>query len=1192
MKRKHFFTKRLPALCLALLLLGSTMPTALADEEDSQPTHKHVWDTNWTKDENSHWHVCTVEGCPEKDQESAHQFTTTSETPATCYKDGSKTETCSVCGYVRTTTYSATGAHSFSDAWTSDETSHWHTCTTPGCPEISGKAPHHANGNGIITEPTCTQAGFVTYTCETCGKTYTQKTANALGHIDANQDNRCDRCGVSVVTNVTVTFKNGSSTFNTQTIAKGSAPSNPGTPTKSGSNMTYTFKGWTTSNPGSSAAYTGQSTMSSSQVSSNKVSADTTYYAVYTVSASNKSSSFSVSGNTSGTSVGSSLRSQINNAFSGVVGSSFYMVRFTSLSNSTYGRLYTDSDKKTSVSSGTYYSYNNLSSFYFVPGSRDSFSISYTASDSYGNSVSGTVTFSVNVASSSTITYKVAPGGQVSFDRTDFNKALQSVYDNYSVRYVSFDAPSAYDSADGTIYYDYGYSDQKSFSRSTLDNYYYYYSSSSYGDYALNDLSFVAGKNFNTTLKISFRAYYSSGIYVDGTLVIEPNGSVSSSTITYEVKPGEQVSFDRADFNKVFQSEYDNYSLRYVTFEAPSTYDSADGTIYYDYGYSDQRSFSRSTLDNYSYYYSDTSYGDYSLRDLSFVAGKNFNTTLKFSFRAYYSSTRYVDGTLIIKPDGTNTKASITYEVEPGGQISFNRTDFNKIFQDEYSNYSLRYVTFTAPGDYATADGTIYYDYGYSDQKAFTRTTLDNYTFYYSDKDLGDYAINDLSFVAGRNFNEGFTLDFRAYYSSTRYVDGTLRIQPTSTSVSKGNVLYSTTYNTPVQINPNDIARFFSSAYPSYQLQYVKLENVPSTGTLYYNYYNASKYGPNKLQYNSSNCDDEVLYFSPSSTSQYSLTELTYVPSGVNYCASIPFTAYASGSRSVSGTILISVNFSAVSEVYGVTPRGSAVSFPSSAIYTAVAGSTSTALASIQLLSLPSASVGTVYVGSGTSTKATTSTRYTYASGSNSISQLRFVPANSYTGSVEIPYVAYSSTGNAIATGKFCLGVVSNIKKFSDMSSSTWCYKYVTELSDANVIDGYTDGTFRPNNTVTYGQALKLIMLAAGYSEQPKTGTHPFSGYLTRAKADGLISGNITNLDTPISRLAVAQIAAKAMKLNISGLSSVKPFTDTSDPYVQALNAAGIVEGYFANGTSTYKPNNTLTRGQISAIVWRMERSR
>ena len=83
------------------------------------------------------------------------------------------------------------------------------------------------------------------------------------------------------------------------------------------------------------------------------------------------------------------------------------------------------------------------------------------------------------------------------------------------------------------------------------------------------------------------------------------------------------------------------------------------------------------------------------------------------------------------------------------------------------------------------------------------------------------------------------------------------------------------------------------------------------------------------------------------------------------------------------------------------------------------------------------------------------------------------------------------------------------------------------------------------------------------------------------------VSGSV-NLDQPITRLQVSQLAAKAMKLDISNLSSTHPFTDTADVYVQALNAAGIVEGYFSNGTSTFKPSNTLTRGQLSAIVWRM----
>jgi hypothetical protein len=181
------------------------------------------------------------------------------------------------------------------------------------------------------------------------------------------------------------------------------------------------------------------------------------------------------------------------------------------------------------------------------------------------------------------------------------------------------------------------------------------------------------------------------------------------------------------------------------------------------------------------------------------------------------------------------------------------------------------------------------------------------------------------------------------------------------------------------------------------------------------------------------------------------------------------------------------------------------------------------------------------------------------------------------------------SYGVAIAAGTISLGVVNSRKTFTDVASSAWCYKYVTELSDANVISGYSDGSFKPDNTVTYGAALKLIMLAAGYPEQAPTDKNVFSGYLTLARSEGIVTRSNVDLTAKITRLQMAQLAAGALKLDTTNLSTVQPFTDTTDTSVRALNAAGIVEGYFSNGTSTFKPNNTLTRGQMSAIVWRMQ---
>ena len=57
-------------------------------------------------------------------------------------------------------------------------------------------APHvHTWDEGkVTTEPTCTKAGVKTYTCTVCKETKTEAIA-ALGHVDADKDNKCDRCG-------------------------------------------------------------------------------------------------------------------------------------------------------------------------------------------------------------------------------------------------------------------------------------------------------------------------------------------------------------------------------------------------------------------------------------------------------------------------------------------------------------------------------------------------------------------------------------------------------------------------------------------------------------------------------------------------------------------------------------------------------------------------------------------------------------------------------------------------------------------------------------------------------------------------------------------------------------------------------------------------------------------------------------
>ncbi|WP_419027361.1 S-layer homology domain-containing protein [Dysosmobacter sp.] len=675
----------------------------------------------------------------------------------------------------------------------------------------------------------------------------------------------------------------------------------------------------------------------------------------------------------------------------------------------------------------------------------------------------------------------------------------------------------------------------------------------------------------------------------------------SSADLTYEVDRGESVSFSKRDFRSLYRNEYSNETPQYIVFTDYSDLD--------DYGYLTAKNYrgktinlSKSDLNNTWFYYDSDNVPesvDYALDDLTFVANRRADSgTLRMEFEIHGERSKdYVSCTMDIKVGGGSgsSKGDITYTVKAGEEVAFDDADFEKIYENSRCTGSLKYVEFSRPDSAFNNAGTLYSRYGKRNETAFTRSSLSSNKFYYGDSDYGDYDLDELSFVADKSFSGSVELSFTAYGGTgtrtNQNVTGTLVIATgTSAGVSRyvGNIRYNTTPSTALQINANDIARLFRKYTSGEALQYLTLTSVPATGSLYYNYYNTSKYGSAQMPLTASTAGNVVFSYSPASASEYDLSELTYIPSGSNYCTSLGFTGYSSNGTTVSATILISVTASPVSEVYSVTTKGTSVNFPANSVYSAVASATGFGLSSIQLLELPASKAGVLYSGSYA---ADVTTAYSYGDGTGSMSQLRFIPNSGFTGSVSIPYVALNSSGTAIGSGVVSIGVVDSVKKFTDISTSTWCYKYVTELAGANVISGYSNGTFQEKNTITYGAALKLIMLAAGYSEQaPTVKGSTFSGYLAKAKADGLVSGN-PKLNGPITRLQIAQIAAKALKLSTTGLPSKKPFTDTNDVYVQALNAAGIIEGYFSNGTSTYKPNNTLTRGQVSAIVWRMKNS-
>lgn len=58
---------------------------------------------------------------------------------------------------------------------------------------VSAESGHTYTAN--VTEPTCTEKGYTTYSCPICGSSFVGSETAANGHVDVDEDGKCDICG-------------------------------------------------------------------------------------------------------------------------------------------------------------------------------------------------------------------------------------------------------------------------------------------------------------------------------------------------------------------------------------------------------------------------------------------------------------------------------------------------------------------------------------------------------------------------------------------------------------------------------------------------------------------------------------------------------------------------------------------------------------------------------------------------------------------------------------------------------------------------------------------------------------------------------------------------------------------------------------------------------------------------------------
>ena len=110
---------------------------------------------------------------------------------------------------------------------------------------------------------------------------------------------------------------------------------------------------------------------------------------------------------------------------------------------------------------------------------------------------------------------------------------------------------------------------------------------------------------------------------------------------------------------------------------------------------------------------------------------------------------------------------------------------------------------------------------------------------------------------------------------------------------------------------------------------------------------------------------------------------------------------------------------------------------------------------------------------------------------------------------------------------------IAGATKFADVPADHWATGYINVAVDVGVINGYPDGTFKPENQVTFAEAIKMIVAALGYTPKAEAmGGYP-GGYLAVAAEKEITDGVNVKGTLSANRGAVAMMVDNSLEVNL-----------------------------------------------------------
>lgn len=167
-----------------------------------------------------------------------------------------------------------------------------------------------------------------------------------------------------------------------------------------------------------------------------------------------------------------------------------------------------------------------------------------------------------------------------------------------------------------------------------------------------------------------------------------------------------------------------------------------------------------------------------------------------------------------------------------------------------------------------------------------------------------------------------------------------------------------------------------------------------------------------------------------------------------------------------------------------------------------------------------------------------------------------------------------------------------------------WAEEYILKLRGQGAISGYENGNFGPNDFITRAALTKIALLTfeydipqrvedTGFKDVAKSAW--FATFVQEAKKQNIVQGfddDTFRPDEPITRAAALKILLAASGIELKNIDTSKNFPDVKPDdwfaiYTAFAKERGIISGYA--GDNTFRPGAFITRAEVCKIAIKIQ---